>query len=139
MIGSVQIGLDLPRETLDTLIDKRTQLMREAGFTEEVKRVRDQLGVTASRALGYQQIIDALDGLITEDEAYEQIAMRTKRLARKQMGWFGRDPRIHWLRADRDGLVERALAIVEAADRGDYDRTDSFADEYVTHHLGDIA
>lgn len=139
VIGSVQIGLDLPRETLDTLIDNRTQLMREAGFTEEVKRVRDQLGVTASRALGYQQIIDALDGLITEDEAYEQIAMRTKRLARKQMGWFGRDPRIHWLRADRDGLVERALAIVEAADRGDYDRTDSFADEYVTHHLGDIA
>lgn len=140
IIPAVQIGLDLPREALDGRIDIRTRQMREQGFVDEVKRLRGNLSVTASRALGYQQISRFLDGETSEDEAFADIAQKTKRLARKQMGWFGRDPRIHWLNALADDLAAKALEVVARADAGEYDATDSVADAHpTTHHLGDIA
>lgn len=139
VMPSVQIGLDLPREDLDSRIDQRTALMRKQGLVDEVRAIRPTLGVTAARALGYQQIADYLDGLWGQDEAFADIAQKTKRLARKQMGWFGRDPRIHWVSALSDHLLDTVLAIVEHADAGDYDAIDARADDYVQHHLGDIA
>ncbi|MCO6558396.1 MAG: tRNA (adenosine(37)-N6)-dimethylallyltransferase MiaA [Bifidobacterium sp.] len=140
VIPSVQIGLDLPREELDRRIDIRTEQMREQGFVDEVRRIRPLLGVTASRALGYSQIEAYLDGEMSEDEAFADIAQKTKRLARKQMGWFGRDPRIHWLDALDDDLVAKALDVITRADAGDYDEADAQADgHHITHHLGDIA
>ena len=139
VIPSVQIGLDLPREELDRCIDLRTEQMRADGLVGEVRRLRPHLGAAASRALGYQQVIDALDGLWSEDEAFADIAQKTKRLARKQMGWFGRDPRIHWLRAQNPDLVSNAMAVIAHADAGDYDAIDAQADAYTQHHLGDLA
>lgn len=138
VIPCVQIGLDIPREVLDQLVDKRTRAMRQAGLVDEVRRVRPMLGKTASRTLGYSEIISYLDGEISEDEAFALIAQHTKRLARKQMGWFGRDPRIHWLNATSSTLLEEALDIVERADAGEYDEADSNA-EAIVHHLGQIA
>lgn len=138
IIPSVQIGLDLPRAALDERIELRTEHMRAHDFMEEVRRIRPRLGATAARALGYQQMIDVLDGLIDEDEAFADIAQKTKRLARKQMGWFGRDPRIHWLQALNPDLLDNAVAIVSHADAGDYDSTDALAEEYTKHHLGMI-
>lgn len=138
VIPCVQIGLDLPREELDRLIDIRTLRMMDEGFVEEVERIRPLLGTTAARALGYQQVIDYLDGLRDMDETCADIAQKTKRLARKQMGWFGRDPRIHWLQALNPKLLDNAMAIIEHADAGGYDAIDAQADEYVQHHLGDI-
>ena len=138
VIPSVQIGLDLPRRELDDRIMQRTQSMREHGFVDEVRRLRPHLGFTAGRALGYQQIIDYLDGIWDEDDAFFDIAQKTRRLARKQMGWFGRDPRIHWLEALNPQLLDNAMAIIDHADAGEYDAIDAHADEYVQHHLGDI-
>ena len=92
VIPSVQIGLDLDRPDLDHRIDLRTKQMYDDGFIEEVERLRPHLGATAVRALGYQQIIDLLDGIWDVNDAFADIAQKTKRLARKQMGWFGRDP-----------------------------------------------
>lgn len=139
VMPSVQIGLDLPREELDRRIDMRTAQMRERGFVDEVRRIRPMLGVTASRALGYSQIESYLDGEVDEDEAFADIAQKTKRLARKQMGWFGRDPRIHWLNALDDDLLDKACAVISRADCGEYDKADAEADrKQVIHHLGDI-
>ena len=72
------------------------------------------------------------------DDTMADIAQKTKRLARKQMGWFGRDPRIHWLSALNPALVDNAMAVIDHADAGDYDAIDMHAQEYVQHHLGDI-
>ena len=138
VIPSVQIGLDLDRPDLDHRIDLRTKQMYDDGFIEEVERLRPHLGATAVRALGYQQIIDLLDGIWDVNDAFADIAQKTKRLARKQMGWFGRDPRIHWLQALNPKLVDNAMAIIAHADAGDYDPIDARADEYTQHHLGDI-
>ena len=139
VIPSMQLGLDLPRAELDRRIDLRTQAMFGDGFVDEVRALRPHLGVTAARALGYQQVIDYLDGLADLDETRFLVAQRTKRLARKQMGWFGRDPRIHWLQALNPRLVDLAMEIVDMADRGGYDAIDMHADEYVQHHLGDLS
>ena len=138
VIPCVQIGLDLPREELDRRITLRTRMMFDQGFVDEVERLRPHLGVTASRALGYQQVIDHLDGLRDLEETCLDVAQKTRRLARRQMGWFGRDPRIHWLQALNPALAANALAVVDHADAGDYDAIDAMADEYVQHHLGDI-
>ena len=139
VVASVQIGLDLDRADLDRRIDIRTAQMREAGFLDEARRLRPHMGLTASRALGYQQMFDLLDGLWDERDAWAGVAQKTKRLARKQMGWFGRDPRIHWLQALNPALVDNAMAIIDHADAGDYDAIDAQADAYTQHHLGDIA
>lgn len=139
VVASVQIGLDLDRADLDRRIDIRTAQMREAGFLDEARRLRPHMGLTASRALGYQQMLDLLDGLWDERDAWADVAQKTKRLARKQMGWFGRDPRIHWLQALNPALVDNAMAIIDHADAGDYDAIDAQADAYTQHHLGDIA
>ena len=136
VIPSVQIGLDLPREDLDARIDGRTRRMFDEGFIDEVERLRPHLGMTAARALGYQQVIDYLDGLRDLDETMADVAQKTRRLARKQMGWFGRDPRIHWLQALNPRLVDNAMAVIDVADQGGYDHIDMHADEYVQHHLG---
>lgn len=139
VVASVQIGLDLDRADLDRRIDIRTAQMREAGFLDEARRLRPHMGLTASRALGYQQMFDLLDDLWDERDAWADVAQKTKRLARKQMGWFGRDPRIHWLQALNPALVDNAMAIIDHADAGDYDAIDAQADAYTQHHLGDIA
>ena len=139
VIPSVQIGLDLDRAELDRRIDLRTARMFEDGFEDEVERLRPHLGATAAKAIGYQDVIDYQDGVIPErDEMMFLVARRTKRLARKQMGWFGRDPRIHWLNALNPALLDNALAIIAHADAGDYDAIDAHADEYAQHHLGAV-
>lgn len=113
--------------------------MLEGGFIEEVERIRPKLGITAAKALGYQQVVDYLDGLRDLNDTFMDIAQKTKRLARKQMGWFGRDPRIHWLQALNPALLDNAMAIIEHADAGAYDVIDAQADAYTQHHLGDLA
>ena len=141
LLPALQLGLDLPREELDRRIDQRTQAMRDQGLVDEVSGLRNRLGATASRALGYQQILDYLDGRTDLDAAFELIAQKTKRLARKQMGWFGRDPRIHWLNALAPDLAQQALDLVDQADQGCFDQADAQADQsdqgrVTRHHLG---
>ncbi|WP_432017266.1 tRNA (adenosine(37)-N6)-dimethylallyltransferase MiaA [Streptomyces hydrogenans] len=118
---TVQIGVDVARPELDERIATRVDRMWEAGLVDEV-RALEALGLregrTASRALGYQQVLAALVGECTEDEARAETVRATKRFARRQDSWFRRDPRVHWLSgaADRRGELPReALSLVERA------------------------
>jgi len=113
-----QIGVDIPRPVLDERIALRVQRMWEAGFVDEVRRLADRglrEGRTASRALGYQQVLAFLDGEITEEQALEQTVTGTRRFARRQDSWFRKDPRITWVGWDDPERVARALAAVAAA------------------------
>ncbi|MBO6006412.1 MAG: tRNA (adenosine(37)-N6)-dimethylallyltransferase MiaA, partial [Aeriscardovia sp.] len=65
-----------------------------------------------------------LRGEISREEAYEQIKTKTRRLARRQMSWFGRDPRVHWLSAQDPDLLSHALDLVKRADDGEFDERD---------------
>jgi tRNA dimethylallyltransferase len=117
-VPAVQIGLDCDRAVLDERVLARVDRMWAAGLVEEVRGLRDRIGRTASRAVGYAEVLAMLRGELTEDEARAQVVAGTRRLARKQMGWFGRDPRVHWLDARDPDLVDRALALVADADAG---------------------
>ncbi|KUL57098.1 MULTISPECIES: tRNA (adenosine(37)-N6)-dimethylallyltransferase MiaA [unclassified Streptomyces] len=116
---TVQIGVDVARPELDERIATRVDRMWEAGLVDEVRTLAGQglrEGRTASRALGYQQVLAALAGECTEDEARAETVRATKRFARRQDSWFRRDPRVHWLSgaaADRGRLPGHAMALIE--------------------------
>ncbi len=109
------IGLDVPREVLEPRLAERVDAMWAAGFVDEVRALLP-MGLedspTASRALGYQQILAFLRGETTEDEAREATVTGTRKFARRQDRFFRKDPRIHWLPYDAPDLVERS-ALVE--------------------------
>jgi tRNA dimethylallyltransferase len=102
----VLLGLDVPRAELDRRIAGRVRRMWQAGFVEEVRalaRAGLARGRTASRALGYAQVLRYLAGDWTEDEAAAQTVQATRRFARRQLSWFCRDPRVRWLAAGPAG------------------------------------
>jgi tRNA dimethylallyltransferase len=111
---AVQLGLALPRPELDLRIAARVDRMWQAGFEAEVRRLAGQglrEGITASRALGYRQLLRHLDGEGTLDDARAETVKATKRFARRQESWFRRDPRVRWLDATtpEEELLDQAL------------------------------
>jgi tRNA dimethylallyltransferase len=111
-VPAVQVGLTLPRPELDDRIARRVDLMWERGLVEEVRRLADaglRAGRTASRALGYAQVLRHLAGEWTEERARDETVRATRRFARRQESWFRRDPRVVWLPAGDPALVDRAL------------------------------
>ncbi len=117
---AVQLGLTLPRPELDVRIAARVDRMWQAGLATEVRLLAAQglrEGRTASRALGYQQLLRYLDGECTLAEAHADTVKATKRFARRQESWFRRDPRVHWLNAadPDDRLLDEALQLVKTA------------------------
>jgi tRNA dimethylallyltransferase len=106
------IGLDCETELLDQRLARRTETMFTEGLVEEVIALLDRGlrdGVTASRALGYAQVLDDLDGGGNGDAAREPTFIGTRRYVRRQRSWFRRDHRIHWLDAAADDNAEAAL------------------------------
>jgi tRNA dimethylallyltransferase len=111
--SAVQIGLCVDRPELDRRIEARVDRMWARGLEAEVRGL-DGLreGKTASRALGYQQMLRHLDGEWTLDQAREETVRATRRFARRQESWFRRDPRVAWLAAVEDDLTERAMSVL---------------------------
>jgi tRNA dimethylallyltransferase len=119
----VQLGLRVGRGELDRRIAERTARMWRAGLVDEVaalERAGLREGRTASRALGYAQVLRFLAGEYDEDEARAQTILATRRFARRQEAWFRRDPRVIWLDAAADPAALLAAAL--AACRGTGER-----------------
>jgi tRNA dimethylallyltransferase len=113
----VQIGVRMPRPELDERIARRVDAMWRDGLVDEVRALEAvglREGRTASRALGYQQVLAQLDGECDEREARAETVRATRRFARRQESWFRRDPRVHWLDAQDPELLPRALELVRA-------------------------
>jgi tRNA dimethylallyltransferase len=111
---AVQIGLTIERPELDARIDARVDAMWAAGLVDEVRALAEQglrEGRTASKALGYAQVLAYLDGDLSEADAAAVTKQATRKFARRQLTWFGRDPRVRWLAADRPDLLEAAVAV----------------------------
>lgn len=110
----VQIGLAIDRATLHERIAARVDAMWAAGFVEEVRKLEAvglRESVTASRALGYRQVLRFLDGEISESQARELTISATCKFARRQDSWFQKDARISWLPYDQPDLVSAAYAL----------------------------
>jgi tRNA dimethylallyltransferase len=109
---AVIVGLDCGTELLDERLARRTETMFAHGLVDEVRALlsrglRD--GVTASRALGYAQVIADLDAGGDGDAAREPTFIGTRRYVRRQRSWFRRDHRIHWLDASAPDNADAAL------------------------------
>ncbi|MFI7443930.1 tRNA (adenosine(37)-N6)-dimethylallyltransferase MiaA [Nonomuraea indica] len=118
---SVQIGLEVPRPHLDERIAVRVERMWAAGLVAEVRSLLGRglaEGRTASRALGYAQVLRFLEGEWTEERAFEETVRATRRFARRQESWFRRDPRVRWLPYDAPDLLDRSLAAIMGAQGG---------------------
>ena len=109
---TVLIGLDRPTGVLDERIGRRVRHMFAAGLVDEVRGLLERglaSGRTASTALGYRQVIAALRGDTTLEQAAVDTAAATRRFVRRQRSWFRRAPRIQWLDAADPDLVGVAL------------------------------
>ncbi len=114
---AVVLGLDRDPAELDERVALRVDRMWADGFVDEVVALAaDGLreGPTASRALGYAQVLRQLDGDLGADEAREETVRTTRRFVRRQRSWFRRDAAVSWLDAADAGLLERALSTIGA-------------------------
>lgn len=111
-------GLLVERKLLNALIDARVDAMMSGGLLDEVARLREaglRRGSTAGEALGYRQLIEHLEGRSSLEEAVSDVKSRTRAFARRQMTWYGKDPRIRWfeVEGDPDDPVRSAAAGLE--------------------------
>ncbi len=91
------LGLDPGTELLRARVAERVEAMAEAGLVEEVRRLAGQpLSRTARQALGYKELLDAMEQGTPVSEALEAVVRRTRAYARRQLAWFRRDPRVRW-------------------------------------------
>lgn len=95
-IPFVGFGLD-PGDHLGLRVAERSDRMRNAGLVDEVERLSPRLGRTARSAIGYREVLEALDREPNLDSAFAAIRANTLKLARRQRTWFKRDPRIRWI------------------------------------------
>ena len=95
------LGVD-PGDGLVHRIRRRIDKMIDAGFLDEVARLSDRLGRSASQAIGYRQMIPVVRGDLDLDQGKVDTFKATLALARRQRTYFGRDPRIRWLQWDED-------------------------------------
>ncbi len=112
---TVMIGLSADREVLNARIAGRVEAMWAAGLLEEVVAL-EAIGLrespTARRALGYSQALAHLDGELSAEQAHVDTAIATRKYARRQMAWFGADPRIIWQPHDAPDLLAQTLSAV---------------------------
>ena len=110
------------RQRLYDRIDRRVDIMLENGLLEETRRffAADHAG-TAVQAIGYKELRPYLDGLCSLEEATENLKRATRRYAKRQISWFGRDDRIARLymddENDKRAAVHRALELMNGMDK----------------------
>ena len=115
---ALQIGLNYDRPALHEALESRVHKMDAMGLAEEVAGLLEhglREGKTASRAIGYQQYTDYLDGEISRAEAINQTVIATRKFARRQITWFNADPRVSWLNPTEPDLIGKALSLVGSA------------------------
>ncbi len=109
-------GVTMPPDVLRARIEARVRRQLDQGLVDEVRALLGRgFGsfVTASQAIGYLEVAEHLAGRLTLDDAADRIVRRSRALARRQVAWFRRDPRIRWFEAGPEGAVALADEIEE--------------------------
>lgn len=115
-------GLSMARERLYARIDARVDQMMSDGLLDEVRALRGR-GLSRERscgqAIGYKELLAALDGEVSLAEAVEQVKRRTRRYAKRQLSWFRHDPRVRWIDLDVTSLDEACDQVVADVGEGE--------------------
>ena len=111
----VKIGLTFQdREDMKALIDQRVDKMVEEGLLEEVQALLRRglpRTATALQAIGYKEFLGVLDGTATQDQAIEEVKLRSRQYAKRQLTWLRRDKEIHWIYWEKERDFDRALRL----------------------------
>ena len=109
----LEIGIETPKGNLNKRISQRTNLMIKDGLVDEVKKLVEKYGERRQSfdAIGYREIIEYLNKKISLDEAMDLIKKNTRQYAKRQMTWFKKDKRIHWIKNKKEAekLVKEFL------------------------------
>lgn len=117
--SAIKLGLNFEdRQKLYDRINKRVDLMVEAGLILEAKRVfNSELSFTSVKAIGYKELFPYLKGELPLEECIEKLKQETRRYAKRQITWFKRDKEINWLYPDKadsfEQLFEQAVQITD--------------------------
>ena len=117
--SAIKLGLNFEdRQKLYDRINKRVDLMVEAGLVSEAKHVfNSELSFTSVKAIGYKELFPYLKGELPLEECIEKLKQETRRYAKRQITWFKRDKEINWLYPDKadsfEQLFEQAVQITE--------------------------
>ena len=110
---ALYIGLSFrDRQDLRDRIDRRVDAMVEQGLPEEVRQLLSSglpRDATALQAIGYKQFLTVADGTATEAEAVEEIKLRSRQYAKRQLTWLRRNPAIHWILWEKEPDFSQAL------------------------------
>lgn len=112
---AVWIGLQFAdREDMKALINKRVDLMVEQGLLDEVKKLLES-GLdrksTALQAIGYKEFLGVLEGTATIEEALEEVKLRSRQYAKRQLTWLRKNPNIHWILWEKQRDFTKAMQI----------------------------
>jgi tRNA dimethylallyltransferase len=97
----IKLGLSLPREILYQRINHRVNDMVKLGLVEEAKSLLPYRHSNALNTVGYSELFDYFDGKTDLPTAIELIKQNTRRFAKRQLTWFGKDKEILWFNADK--------------------------------------
>ncbi len=115
-VPALFFGLAVDPELLKRRIDARVERMFEAGLVEEVRGLCERgftEALTAREAIGYKEVVAALEGQCSMKEASDAIKLATRRYAKRQRSWWRHDERVRWVSAD-DGDVARMADEIES-------------------------
>lgn len=93
----VKFVIDLPREILYDRINRRVDLMMEAGLLKEVESVFEYRNLQTLNTVGYSELFDFIEGKISKETAIDLIKRNSRRYAKRQLTWFRRDPKAIWI------------------------------------------
>lgn len=99
--NTVMFAIDVDRDVLYDKINRRVDIMLENGLVDEVKKIVDmgvQKNSTAMQAIGYKEILEYLTGDISLEEASDKIKQGSRRYAKRQLTWYRRNDKIHWVK-----------------------------------------
>ncbi len=112
---AVWVGLQFAdRDDMKALIDRRVDKMVEEGLLDEVRGLLESglpRDATALQAIGYKQFLGVADGTATEAEAIEEVKLRSRQYAKRQLTWLRKNPAIHWIYWEKERDFARALQI----------------------------
>lgn len=110
-------ALDWPRDTLYDRINSRSETMVEDGLVQEVKALLGRgysPDLNALKTFGYKEFFQYLDGILSLEQAIEELQKGTRHYAKRQLTWFRRESQIQWIDAETPSLVDVILGELDA-------------------------